>query len=300
MSSSPTSIFSGSPSRRSRARRDIPSEGGVPPIRAQAENDGVLARRSNRRNRARRHEVGGITKLIEEDEDIGVLVLGASKDPSGPGPLVSNSCRRQAGGHLSGAHHRGVDLGKARSSYYRSLDWRPDRLRCLAAGQRATSAIATKSRRGPENQVPFTVGVIVLCAKMAKADGSVTTDEVKAFKEAFNVSAAEMKQAARIFNLAKQDVTGYEPCAEQLVTVFKGNRKLLEDVLEGLFHVAKADEEVHPQEEQFLGQVAKLFGFTDTEFSYIKARHVTAAKRNPYDVLGCLDFAVAGAKYGLE
>ena len=143
-----------------------------------------------------------------------------------------------------------------------------------------------QEQEGPENQLPFTVGVIVLCAKMAKADGSVTTDEVKAFKEAFNVSAAEMKQAARTFNLAKQDTTGYESCAEQLVTVLKGNRKLLEDVLEGLFHVAKADEEVHPQEEQFLGQVAKLFGFTDTEFSYIKARHVTAAKRNPYDVLG--------------
>ncbi len=143
-----------------------------------------------------------------------------------------------------------------------------------------------KEQDGPENQLPFTVGVIALGAKMAKADGSVTTDEVKAFKEAFNVSAAEMKQAARVFNLAKQDMAGYEVCAEQLVTLFKGNRKLLEDVLEGLFHIAKADEQVHPQEEQFLGQVAKLFGFTDTEFSYIKARHVVAAKRNPYDVLG--------------
>jgi DnaJ like chaperone protein len=143
-----------------------------------------------------------------------------------------------------------------------------------------------KKQEDPENQLPFTVGVIVLGAKMAKADGSVTTDEVKAFKEAFNVSAAEMKQAARIFNLAKQDMAGYEPCAEQLVTIFKGNRKLLEDVLEGLFHVAKADEEVHPQEELFLAQVAKLFGFTDAEFGYIKARHVVAAKRNPYDVLG--------------
>jgi DnaJ like chaperone protein len=138
----------------------------------------------------------------------------------------------------------------------------------------------------PENQLPFAVGVIVLGAKMAKADGSVTRDEIKAFKEAFNVSPAEMKQAARVFNLAKQDMTGYEVCAEQLVTLFKGNRKLLEDVLEGLFHIAKADDEVRPQEEQFLGQVAKLFGFTDTEFSYIKARHVVAAKRKPYDVLG--------------
>jgi len=38
-----------------------------------------------------------ITKLIEEDEDLGVLVLGASKDPSGPGPLVSTL----AGGRLA-------------------------------------------------------------------------------------------------------------------------------------------------------------------------------------------------------
>jgi DnaJ like chaperone protein len=135
-----------------------------------------------------------------------------------------------------------------------------------------------------ENEVAFTVGVIVLGAKMAKADGVVTADEVKAFKQAFRVSDAEMKQGARVFNLAKQDVAGYETCAEQLVIVFKGNRKLLEDVLEGLFHIAKADEALHPQEEQFLAQVAKRFGFTDTEFSSIKARHV--AKRNPYDVLG--------------
>ena len=43
---------------------------------------------------------------------------------------------------------------------------------------------------------------------------------------------------------------------------------------------------MHPREEQFLGGVAKRFGMTDTEFAYIKARHVVAAKRNPYDVLG--------------
>jgi DnaJ like chaperone protein len=137
-----------------------------------------------------------------------------------------------------------------------------------------------------ENEVVFTVGVIALGAKMAKADGVVTNDEVSAFKEAFRVSGAEMKQAARVFNLAKRDVAGYEDCADQLVIVFKGNRKLLGDVLEGLFHIAKADEALHPQEEQFLGQVAKRFGFTDVEFGSIRARHVGAADRNPYEVLG--------------
>lgn len=143
-----------------------------------------------------------------------------------------------------------------------------------------------KEQDGPDNQVPFTVGVIVLAAKMAKADGSITADEINAFKAAFKISAAEMKHAARIFNLAKQDMAGYEAHAEQLVAAFKGNRNLLEDVLEGLFNIARADDALHPQEEQFLSQVANRFGFTETEFSYIKARHVIAAKRNPYDVLG--------------
>jgi DnaJ like chaperone protein len=140
---------------------------------------------------------------------------------------------------------------------------------------------------GPaENQVAFTVGVIALGAKMAKADGVVTMDEVNAFKEVFKVPEGEMKNVARVFNLAKQDVAGYEAYAEQLSVMFKGNRKLLEDVLEGLFHIAKADDVLHPREEQFLHQVAKRFGISDTEFAYIKARHVTAAKRNPYEILG--------------
>jgi DnaJ like chaperone protein len=145
---------------------------------------------------------------------------------------------------------------------------------------------APKVYSEPDSEVPFTMGVIVLSAKMAKADGTVDADEVKAFKEAFKISAAEMKQAAPIFNSAKRDATNFETCAEQLVTVLNGNRKLLEDVLDGLFHIAKADEEVHQQEEQFLEEVAKRFGFTVGEFNSIKARHLDAAKRNPYDVLG--------------
>ncbi len=112
-----------------------------------------------------------------------------------------------------------------------------------------------KEQDGPaENQVAFTVGVIALGAKMAKADGVVTMDEVNAFKEVFKVPDGEMKNVARVFNLAKQDVAGYEAYAEQLATMFKGNRKLLEDVLEGLFHIAKADDHLHPREEQFLAR----------------------------------------------
>jgi DnaJ like chaperone protein len=138
----------------------------------------------------------------------------------------------------------------------------------------------------PQHQVAFTIGVVALGAKMAKADGVVTRDEVTAFKEVFNVPSGDMKNVSRIFNLAKQDIVGYESYAEQLVLVFKDNPRLLEDVLEGLFHIAMADGELHPNEEKFLAQVGRLFGFTDTEFAYVKARFVNSGKLNPYEVLG--------------
>jgi DnaJ like chaperone protein len=137
-----------------------------------------------------------------------------------------------------------------------------------------------------DDALPFTVGMISLAAKMAKADGVVTKDEVRAFKKAFKVSDAEMKHTARAFNLAKHNAAGYEDCVEDLVTVFRGDRKMLEYVLEGLFHIAKADGVLHPQEEQILWQIAKRFGFTGAEFTFMKARHAVRAERNPYDVLG--------------
>ena len=146
--------------------------------------------------------------------------------------------------------------------------------------------VREKQDKPADNALPFTVGMISLGAKMAKSDGVVTKDEVRAFKKAFKVSDAEMKNATRAFNLAKQDVGGYEACADELMTVFSGDRKMLEYVLEGVFHIAKADGVLHPQEEAFLGQVAKRFGFTDAEFTFMKARHTIATERNPYDVLG--------------
>jgi DnaJ like chaperone protein len=136
-----------------------------------------------------------------------------------------------------------------------------------------------------ENALPFTAGMIALGAKMAKSDGVITRDEVNAFRKAFNVSEGEMREIARVFNLAKQDSTGHEACADQLVTVLKGDLKLLDYVLEGLFHIATGDGVLHPREEEFLRQVANRFGVIDAEFASMKARYI-GATHNPYDVLG--------------
>ena len=156
----------------------------------------------------------------------------------------------------------------------------------LRSGRIAPVLGGVNGQEAGKDQLAFTIGVIALGAKMAKADGVVTRDEVNALREVFKIPAGEMKNVARVFNLAKRDVTGYQAYAEQLAAMLKGNRRLLEDVLEGLFHIAKADQVLHPREVEFLAEVARRFGITKTEFSYMKARHVLVTKRNPYDVLG--------------
>jgi DnaJ like chaperone protein len=134
-------------------------------------------------------------------------------------------------------------------------------------------------------QVTFTIGVIALGAKMAKADGVVTRNEIEAFKEVFKIPKGEAENVARIFNLAKQDVAGFELYARQLDRAFHADRQLLSTVLDGLFHIAVADGVLAPSEEVFLAQVAKEFGFSDQEFRAIKLRNYKCEDHCPYDLL---------------
>jgi DnaJ like chaperone protein len=146
--------------------------------------------------------------------------------------------------------------------------------------------LAQSRPTAPERTLGFTIGMIALGAKMAKADGVVTVDEVAAFKQIFHVPQSELAAVARVFNLAKQDVAGYESYARQIAKLFHAKATVLENVLDGLFHIAKADGALHPAELQFLQNVAILFGFGLADFGRIKARHVAAGADDPYIIMG--------------
>ena len=141
------------------------------------------------------------------------------------------------------------------------------------------------SQSSHDKQVAFTVGVIALGAKMAKADGVVTKDEIEAFKEVFKIPKGEEHNVARIFNLAKQDVSGFEMYARQLDRLFHKNRHLLSDVMDGLFHIAVADGKLMASEDKFLSDVAKEFGFSNAEYMSIRSRHWRSELYDPYTVL---------------
>jgi DnaJ like chaperone protein len=137
-----------------------------------------------------------------------------------------------------------------------------------------------------EPGIVFTIAIIALSAKMAKADGTVTPDEIEAFGRMFRVPPSEEANVRRIFNFARQDTAGYEIYAGQIARIFRGKPSVLEDVLDGLFEIAMADGVLHPAELAFLERVADIFGFAPDAFRRIRASHLGPDQADPYIVLG--------------
>jgi DnaJ like chaperone protein len=160
-----------------------------------------------------------------------------------------------------------------------------DAISALSQGE-SLSHVFEKLRTPPERSVAFAIAVIALGAKMAKADGQVTRDEVTAFREVFYIPKEEEIQAARVFDLARQDITGYRVYAQSIATMFTDNRAVLEDLLEGLFYIAMADGEYHPKEDDFIHSVANIFGLDDRRFRTLRTRFAPDAPPDAYDVLG--------------
>jgi len=138
-------------------------------------------------------------------------------------------------------------------------------------------------------RVAFSVAMIALSAKMAKADGVVTQDEVRAFQQIFEVPRDQVRNVARLYDLAKQDVAGFEAYAGQMARLCgsgHANCRMLEDILDGLFFIAAADGVLHEREGRFLHRVAEIFEIEDSHYQTIMARHVHLGAADPYVILG--------------
>ena len=165
--------------------------------------------------------------------------------------------------------------------------WRriTEALAALTSGE-GLSEVFERLRTPPERSVGFTIAVVALGAKMAKADGLVTRDEVTAFREVFQIAEGDTEGAARVFNLARQDVAGFEDYARRIASMLDAEPQLLRDLLEGLFHIAMADGTYHPNEDAFLMRVAEIFALPEGQFEILRARFVPNTSPLPHTVLG--------------
>ena len=140
--------------------------------------------------------------------------------------------------------------------------------------------------RDATRSIAFTIAVIALGAKMAKADGRVTADEIVAFDEAFRVPSEERRHVERVFNIAKRDVRGFEPYARQMAGMFQDRPAVLEELMHCLFHIAKADGKIHETEVAYLRDVSRLLGFGDADFQRMQATELGCPRSDPYSILG--------------
>jgi DnaJ like chaperone protein len=165
-----------------------------------------------------------------------------------------------------------------------------DRPRLRRRGQAGQSGDAVSR----SEQAAFTTGVIVLCAKMAKADGTVSRAEIDAFKRVVDIPAHETSDVGKLFDQAREDAAGFEPYAQQMARMFEDRRSGLEDLLLALITIARADGQIHPAEITYLRAVAEIFGVGAAELDRLIAASEPAEDRDPYKVLGISRTATDG------
>jgi len=141
----------------------------------------------------------------------------------------------------------------------------------------------------PREQV-FALCVVSLAAKLAKCDGAVNRAEIDAFKRHFRIPPDNMRHVGRAFDQARGSVDDYEPFATQLGQAFADNKGLLEDVLAGLFGIARADGAVNEAEMRFLSRTARAMGLEGETWDRARAGtarpYVNPTEPDPYTVLG--------------
>ena len=152
----------------------------------------------------------------------------------------------------------------------------------------ALDKIKTKKKLPEETalkQIGFTIGVIVLSAKMAKADGKVTEDEIRAFKEKINIPDNEIKNVAKLWDQAKKTTDGFQIYARQIANLLEKNSSVLEELLKLLIIIALADGKITIPEIKYLKEVGNIFGFSEKDFERIYSSK-SGVSSDPYQILG--------------
>ena len=146
---------------------------------------------------------------------------------------------------------------------------------------RATSGFSATA----QGQRVFALSLIVLSAKLSKADGQVSREELIAVKDKLKIPDHELDQVGKIFNKAKEESVGYEPYAKQIAHFYKGHLNILEEVINTLFYIAEADGNVSNEEFKMIHHISQIFGLNKIEFNGIAEGRKSSDKLNPYIVL---------------
>lgn len=124
--------------------------------------------------------------------------------------------------------------------------------------------IPEKRKSGKE---VFNEALLVLGAKLCKADGRVSAEEIVVFKRYFGIDESTHPGASKMFMEAAQTTKNTRKTANRIFELLSGKTEALEYILIGLMQIAEADGRMDASERTFIGEVAETFAFSDEAIS---------------------------------
>ncbi len=141
-----------------------------------------------------------------------------------------------------------------------------------------------------ESQLAFFVGTFSMLAKLVKADGQVTQEEIDAVDQfavhELGLTPANREVAFNIFRTALDSPASFEDFAAQFYRHFRNQDHMIEMMVDILLKVGVADGSLHTAEETLILSAVRVFNFNPSRYEQLKSKYAQTAEQ-AYHVLGC-------------
>ncbi len=169
-----------------------------------------------------------------------------------------------------------------------TIDRKEDRY--LSSGANRQGFSPGQLSNNEEAQLTFFIASFSMLAKMAKADGRVSEDEIRSVEDFMendlHLDEDSKKSARNIFREAVNSKNRFEDFATQFYNVFRTQPRLIELMMDVLLRVSAADGRISPEEETLLNSAVRIFNISQSAYANFKKRYVKETSKY-YALLNC-------------
>ncbi|MDL2328225.1 TerB family tellurite resistance protein [Desulfosarcina sp. OttesenSCG-928-A07] len=141
-----------------------------------------------------------------------------------------------------------------------------------------------------KQQLTFFVAAFSMLAKLSKADGRVSSEEIDSVEEFIQqdlrLDPERRRMAIEIFRTAVKSPVRFEDFARQFHRQFYRQPQMHELMIDILLRVAVADGILTDGEEKLILSAVEIFGFSQVRYQQLKEKYVNTTDK-AYAVLGC-------------
>jgi len=143
---------------------------------------------------------------------------------------------------------------------------------------------------GETSQVTFFVAAFSMLAKLVRADGQVSRQEIDSIEKFMlydlKLDPESRQFAMNIFHAATESPGTFQDFAGQYYNQFRTQPQFLDIMIDILLRVSVADGAMNKNEESLIREAVRIFNFSDAKYNVLKSRYIKEVDKS-YAVLGC-------------